>query len=244
MNFLPRDTVDSFPAEARAETQLAQKLKDWYHPELYDQYQRFDQLVDAVSAEADTAAMLEKAAWILRRRFVHAYSVYDVQDNWIAALCGRFIWRDLAARVIPDDILKSRAAACSQVSIVFIELCRKIGISARRVSLNGHFACEARWAGQWHYFDLDLKPDFQRIGGRKSIREILDANLEHRLYAGTIVDSLDVRRIFSSVSYGAEDEWLAPRAEIFHRISGFLSRWLWIFLFLLAGLIDVRMYRG
>lgn len=240
MNFVPEDWMEPEAPPRSSRDQVGQRLLHWYQPDLYERYQSFDELMAAVTPEEDTAAMLEKAAWILRRRFVHAYSVYDNRENWIAAICGRYIWFDLAAKVLPEDILRGRAAACSQVSIVFIELCRRLHIPARRISLKGHFACEAKYADRWRYFDLDLKPNFQQIGGRMSIREIVDSDLQMRLYAGTIVDSSDVKRIFSSLSYGTEDEWLAPRAEIFHRMTQFLSHWFWLFLMLAGGFLGRR----
>lgn len=247
MNFLPGHLINGFPVEGKlAPYGKASARIEQYNPDYARQFRSIDDLytyAKANSRPGDQREMLEIAARILRSRFVHAYGVYTLDENWMAVLAGHYIWRDLSAKVIADDILKGEGAACSQVSIVFMEFCRRIGVPTRKVALNGHYAMEARVGTKWLYFDIDLKPDFSVIGGRKSLDEILASGHEYALYENTIADSANIRRIFSQVSYGIAMEAPAPRAELFHTFTKVLSHWGWIVPFALSILCFARANR-
>src|SRR2546423_10838183 len=75
-------------------------------------------------------------AAIIRKRFYHGYSYYKIKDNPIAFLSGMLIWNNLSAIVLPDDILKHPMAACSQQSIVLMEVFKKKGINFRKVGFD------------------------------------------------------------------------------------------------------------
>ncbi|GAA4449517.1 hypothetical protein GCM10023092_03870 [Rurimicrobium arvi] len=243
MNFLPANTIDPFPYVKSGDDRFGRVLHTWYRPELNGRFTDMNSLLAYARQQKcrDTLCHLEAAAWVLRHRFVHAYGVYNVRENWIAVLCGRFIWKDLAAKVLPDDILSGESASCSQVSIIFIALCRSMGVPARKVALRGHFAMEAKLHGQWFFFDIDMKPDFSTIGGRRSLASILAAGAQYRLYAHT-ASRRDVDRIFSSVIYGADGEWLAPRAAVFQTITRLLSHWGWLLPALGWALLSARVW--
>ncbi|GAA4454255.1 transglutaminase domain-containing protein [Rurimicrobium arvi] len=239
MNFLPSDSINSFQT---GRDKVDKRFYAMYRPGLRSKFACMADLKRYLARYSDdTAAMLENASWVLRRRFTHAYGAYTVRENWIAALCGRFIWKDLAAKVLPEDILAGESAACSQVSIVFIELCRSMGLPARKVALKGHFAAEVKYGGKWYYFDLDMKPDFCRIGGRKSLDAILRQKQQYELYReNAFVDAANVTRIFSSVQYGSEHEYIAAKAARFHIVSKWLSHWIWTLFFAAAVLFHIR----
>lgn len=154
--------------------------------------------------------------------------MYALEENWIAVLMGRFIWRDLAAKVIPDDILKEEVASCSQVSLVLMECYSQFGISTRKIGLNGHFVMEAKANGQWYYLDANMKPDFSAIGGRKSLAAILDGHELDSLYKNTGFNTNSIKEKFSIVQYYEPNMAQAPRAYLFHVITCFLSKFSWL----------------
>jgi hypothetical protein len=151
-----------------------------------------------------------------------------MRENWIAVLAGKFIWRDLSAKVIPDDILKDDVASCSQISIVIMAACTKLGITTRKVGLIGHYTLEANVDNKWFFVDADLKPDFNSVGGRKSLDEILTNKDQFPLYANTILDSSEIRTKFSSIQYAEPNIAPAPKAYLFQMITKKLSHWGWL----------------
>lgn len=247
MNFLPPHLIDPFPTDEPALPYGKPDARvERFRSDYAKRFRSIDDLyvfVKSNSPIGDQRAMLELTAGILRSRFEHAYGVYSLEENWIAVLAGHYIWRDLSAKVIANDILKGDAAACSQVSIVFMEFCHRLGIPTRKVALNGHYALEARLGKDWLFFDMDLKPDFRSIGGRKSLDQILAAGQQYALYENTIVDTPNIKRIFSKVSYGIAMDAPAPRAELFHTVTKVLSHWGWMLPMALAILCFARTNR-
>ncbi|RZK24688.1 MAG: hypothetical protein EOO43_07300 [Flavobacterium sp.] len=59
---------------------------------------------------------------VLRKRFYHGYSLYNTMSNPSASFFQKFLGNGATAVVIPDDILKYANAACSQQSIVSMEI--------------------------------------------------------------------------------------------------------------------------
>jgi hypothetical protein len=68
----------------------------------------------------DSGEVIDKEQYVrlvdktLKDRFYHGYSHYSWWHNYMAYLAGKFVWSDLSAIVLPDDILKYPHAACSQ----------------------------------------------------------------------------------------------------------------------------------
>lgn len=152
--------------------------------------------------------------------FFHGYSYYSFRHNWMAWLAGRFIWSDLDAIVIPNDILKHPRAACSQVSIVLAACLRKIGVPYRKVGLKGHFVLEAMIDNQWYLFDANLEPHFPH--GRRSLEELMKSGDLFSGYAGRKTNA-ELQEVFSRIDYGPVNGPLAPRATLFHRVTYVLS---------------------
>lgn len=176
----------------------------------------------------DQLSQIELVNRIAQKRFHHAYAVYGMQENWMAVLLGRFVWRDLAAKVIPDDILKEEVASCSQVSLVLMDCYSQLGIPTRKIGLNGHFVMEAKAYGKWYYLDANMKPNFSAIGGRKSLSVIVKNNELVTLYKNTDLGTNSLKDKFSSIRYYKPNIAHAPRAYLFHKITSFLSTFLWL----------------
>ncbi|MFA6150032.1 MAG: hypothetical protein WC716_01845 [Chitinophagaceae bacterium] len=235
MNFFPNNWIDPFTYIYRTKSEKAQLIplkNEFFSTKVTDRFKSVDDLANYVRRNSpDTADKLYMARYlnkILKRRFIHAYAIYTTQENWITVLAGRFVWRDLCAKVIPDEIMKGNVAACSQVSIIFMEACRKLGIPSRKVGMIGHYALETYANGDWYFFDADMKPDFRIIKGHKSLGKILQ-NKEHLLlYSNTPYSPMKISRMFSKVYYGIPNESPAPRAALFHVVTKGLSHWGWI----------------
>lgn len=235
MNYLPADLIQPFPYNVSNRVSSGLKKAEHTVPfnrEIAAKFTSTDRIYFfLLTQRRDTVhklQLMERAAALLRQRFFHAYSVYTLEENWIAVLAARLFWQDLAAKVIPDDILKGNVAACSQISIVFMDLCNKFSVPVRKVGLKGHYAVEAFCDGRWYFFDMDIKPDFSLIGGRKGLADILAAGEQYRLYENTRLDSANVSRVFSEVSYGKINAHPAPKAAFFHRVTGLMSHWGWL----------------
>jgi len=90
---------------------------------------------------------------ILRGRFYHGYSYYELGQNSLGYLFAPLIKKDLSAIVIPNDIFKHPMAACSQQSIVGMEVFKTKGIKVRKIGFfadgyGGHFLFEALFGGK------------------------------------------------------------------------------------------------
>ena len=153
----------------------------------------------------------------------------------------------LSAIVIPDDMMRYPYAACSQQSIVTMELLKRKCFKTRKVGFDGgdvggHFCFETFYDNSWHFFDTDQEPNAKVLAshGRPSIeflvknRHILDAAYSHweagRLHA-----------MFSKYFYGKVDKFEAPNALIYQQATQFLSYTAWIYL-LIAFLVVRRKY--
>jgi hypothetical protein len=240
MNLLPNDFIHPFDSNADINTKKQNKnssKNDFQAPDFFDKklaqnIHNIDNLVtytrQHIPHPEDKRALLEEVTNIVRSRFIHAYSIYGMRENWIAVLAGKFIWRDLSAKVIPDDILKDDVASCSQISIVIMAACSRLGITTRKVGLVGHYTLEANINNKWFFVDADLKPDFNSVGGRKSLDEILTNRDQFPLYANTILDSNEIEKKFSTIQYGEPNVQPAPKAYLFQMITKKISHWGWL----------------
>ena len=110
--------------------------------------------LDDANANATQIQKLDAADALLRKRFMHAYSYFRIEQNWMAAAL-RPLWDDLASPVRPDDILKFRRAACSQQAIVFQEIARRLGFEFASVRAPGHFLAAVKIDGEWWVYDAN-----------------------------------------------------------------------------------------
>jgi hypothetical protein len=182
----------------------------------------------------------------IRNRFFHGYSYYGFGNNYLATFVSKTTIPGLSALVIPDDILQYPYAACSQQSIVMMEVLKDKGLITRKVSFqgktSGHFAFEVFHDGVWHFHDPNMEPDKTVLNnyGRPGIA-FLARNPEILLQAYSRYPKEEVLDIFPSYSYGPVNKFPAPRAIIFQRATKFLSYTIWLF-FLAAYIIVRRKY--
>ncbi|MGZ3916193.1 MAG: hypothetical protein ACXVBN_05945 [Flavisolibacter sp.] len=159
---------------------------------------------------------------VIKSRFYHGYSYYGLNENWIAAVAGRYIWSDLGAIVLPDDILKYPMAACSQQSIVLMECFKRKNISFRKVGFDHHFSMEGKFKNKWYYFDPDLEPSFTAFP-RTGIDSIVKAKALYRLYKASL-DSAQIRDNLANYYVGKPNVSAAPHASLFHEVTKYLSK--------------------
>lgn len=191
-------------------------------------------------------AFPELVSSVVRNRFYHGYSLYNSSTNFMAVALSGISIKGLKAIVIPDDILKYPFAACSQQSIVFMEVLQRKGFPTRKVGFNGkkygHFCFEVYYNGGWHFFDPDMEPSVAVLTAynRPGIaflahhRDILE-----KAYSQYPVD--EVNDIFPNYYYGPANTFVAPNAILFQRATKFLSCTIWIF-FLIAFVLVRKKY--
>ncbi|WP_460571795.1 hypothetical protein [Flaviaesturariibacter terrae] len=216
---------------------------DWYgdkshvgekfDPSLVARARTVDQLLTVVDQQARTSGVQEGSVAYgvlllntVEERFQHGYSSPELSRNWLVALSG-LVRKDIAAAVLPDDILSASHAACSQQSIVMMAAFRRKGIDVRKVLFPTHFALEARVGGRWVFFDPDVEPNVTEanIDGVEAIAASPNLN---GIY-NNVRDHDQLRDNFLKFRLGAINADPAPNASRFHRICYWLSKLLFLF---------------
>lgn len=232
-------------------------FKEEFNPE----FQRFNTMKKLVSycdslymekSSADAninyaSAYPDLVSSVIKERFYHGYSVYGFNDNFIAMLIEKLSIHGLSAIVIPDDILKYPYAACSQQSIVMMELLKEKGFNTRKVGFQGkkygHFGFEVYYNGTWHFYDPNMEPDNAVLNAyNKPGIAFLAAHPAILLQAYKQFPKEKVLDLFPNYFYGQANSFAAPRAIVFHKVTKFLSYTLWSF-FLLAFIWARRKYK-
>lgn len=210
----------------------------------YDGKEKFDislsrlRSVDAIQKYIDSIAVSKHIAMgsasyamtaeeVISQRFYHGYSHFKLKENWIAALCEKITGIGLSAKVHASHILKNNNAACSQQSIVLMEILRKKEIAYRRIGLPHHYVLEAKIKNDWLYLDPDMEPVATDSMRRRSSWKG-DVTKLREFYPGK--NSLIELRFNKQdkIDVGAENEIPATRVKIFQLITSFLSYTLWI----------------
>ncbi|MEO7923976.1 MAG: hypothetical protein ABIR30_09870 [Chitinophagaceae bacterium] len=188
------------------------------------------------------------ASSVVRKRFYHGYSLYGFQNNFLAMLLSQVSMEGLSAIVIPDDILQYPYAACSQQSIVLMELLREKGFTTRKVGFSGkkygHFCFEAYYNGGWHFYDPDMEPNPAVLNAynRPDI-QFLARHKDILLQAYAQFPAEKVLDIFPNYFYGSPNKFPAPAAMVFQKATKVLSYTIWI-IFLGAFILARRKYLG
>ncbi|MES1220716.1 MAG: hypothetical protein ABUT20_34770 [Bacteroidota bacterium] len=188
--------------------------------------------------EADTSNLSypEVIAFVMRKKFYHEYSFYDFQTNPIGFLGSYILKNGAIAVVLPDYIVKYPYAACSQQSIVGMELFKRKGYPTRKVAMTdsllsqGHFAYEAYYTGGWHYFDSDQEPDTAVLNKykRPSVA-YMASNPEIALLAyNKNKDPELFKRLILSYKNGPVNKFPAPNAYLYQTVTKFLSYFGWL----------------
>lgn len=211
-----------------------------------------DSLFLTATGEADKERYEENYAnlvsSVIRKRFYHGYSRYGFEDNYVATLFSGMTNPGYSAIVMPDDILEFPFAACSQQSIVMMELLKAKGFITRKIlfqskKTGGHFCFEVYYNNSWHFYDPNMEPDNALLNAynRPGIAFLAsNPDILTRAYKQHPKD--EVLDLFTHYSYGSINQFPAPRAIAFHKISKIFSYTGWIF-FLAAFLLVRRRYR-
>jgi len=222
-NFIPVDI----------NTVLAYDGKEAFDPSL-SRINSIQKLTDYIDLEAekqgiksgtlDYAVLTET---VIKKRFYHGFSHYTLQQNWIAALAEKFIGYGLGSIVKPDDIITYPNAACSQQSIVMVEVLHSKQYDYRSVGFPHHFALEFGVGYQWYYFDPNMEP---KISQSDRAQQVWNGDPKRlcSYYDKNRFNDLDWKLGSNQVTYGKVNEPIAADATIFHSMTGFLSKTFWL----------------
>jgi len=211
-----------------------------YCDSLYEEKTNANRTVNFEEAYSDITSS------VVRKRFYHGYSLYGFSNNFMAMFLSQMSIDGLSAIVIPDDILKYPYAACSQQSIVFMEILKRKGFLTRKVGFSGknsgHFCFEVHYNYSWHFYDPDMEPDLSVLAAynRPSI-EFLARHQDILVKAYHQYPMEKVLDIFPNYSYGTVNTFAAPKAIIFQRLTKFFSYTIWLF-FLIAFILVRKKY--
>jgi len=198
-------------------------------------------------APADSGKYASIVSRVLRDRFYHGYSYYRLGENSLAYLFAPFFNWKLSAIVIPNDILKRPNAACSQQSIVGMEVFRSKGFSVRSVTFfadgyGGHFCFEANYSNKWHFFDPDMEPKLSLMianGFPSGYELVQNDSLLRKLYFRD--DKEYIEKLFASYSYRPINKFPAPKARVYQYITKYLTYSLWLWFSLIYFMISRKL---
>jgi hypothetical protein len=183
----------------------------------------------------DTSAYVNICSEIVKRRFFHGQSNYSINENWIACLSGKLIWAHLSAIVDPDDIMNYNEALCSQQAIVFMEILKRKGITTRWVGWGrkegpGHFLTEVFYNNDWHLYDVNKEPNWQKIKIRHNSMSYYLNNKDSLsiIYDG-LINKTTLSQFLNQVRYGQPNEFPAKKMLLFHRTTKLITYLLPIF---------------
>jgi hypothetical protein len=192
---------------------------------------KLEKRVDSIAAEKNIPTKsfdyVLIAEGVLKDRFYHGFSHFSLAENWIAAVSGYVAEEGMACKVKQEDILLHANAACSQQSIVLMELLHKKNIYCRKIGFPHHYAIEAMIDKTWYFFDADMEPLITREQRmEKNWRPHPDVLKQY--YDTRRFGDLDARfGINMTAVAGAINEDPAPNVKVFHSITGVLSKTLW-----------------
>jgi hypothetical protein len=187
----------------------------------------------------DTARTVPFIDDFLRNRFYHSYSELTLQDNWIAALCGKIIWRDFLYPVRPCDIIKYPMGACSQQGIVFQHQLDVLKIPCSTIQFfplskkgPGHYAVSVYYNNSWHFYDSNQEP-LLVDSTMPSIATIINKKLYEKMYIKK--SNKRFQDFFKNKSYKriSKEPFSKGNMYYFQTITAFLSSWLWLFFLVL-----------
>jgi len=186
-----------------------------------------DEVMNALDTAYPLATPIEKldvADELLRRRFFHSYSYFRFDQDWSAAAL-RPIWDNLASPVRPDDILQFRRAACSQQSIVFAEVAKRLGFTYASVGLPNHFMAGVLIQGQWWVYDANKEVKVRRYPF--AWLKQADPRLA-RIYTPDYAPVLLAQSRKGQVSLHHVNTNPAPQATLLHKVTKLFSHFGWM----------------
>jgi hypothetical protein len=178
---------------------------------------------------------------VIRKKFYHGYSYYDTKNNPVGVFFEPIVKNSATAIVIPDDIVQHPNAACSQQSIVGMEVFMRKGYNVRKVSMfdslanTGHFAYEVYYEGGWHFFDTNQQPDADSL--RKYNRPSVAFLATHPNIILSVYhkkkDPEMFKRLIMSYKLGPVDKFPAPNAYLYQLVTKFLTNFGWVIIWIL-----------
>ncbi len=193
---------------------------------------KMEQYVDATAQQQgvqvgsiDYVVEMEDA---IEKRFYHGFSHLTTGENWIAALGEKCFGFGLSCKVLPNDIMEHGNAACSQQSMVMMELLKRKNISYRKVGFPHHFALEVMINGAWYYFDPNMEPTMTAEQRKEASWKHSADNLKP-YYDAKRFNDLDYKfGVNQMVTIGNVNEKQATNAKMFQSATGVLSKILWL----------------
>ncbi len=222
-NFIHRDIND----------QLAYDGKEKFEPGLValNSLDQLEQYIDKAAAELHFS--VQSPAYpllvenIIARRFYHGFSHPSLSENFIAALAEKTIGYGLGCKVNTNEIMKHENAACSQQSMVMMEIFRRKQITYRSVGFQHHYAMEAQVAGNWYYLDANMEPNMT-LEERKEINWMGQADQLKKYYDASRFKNLDYQFGNGLMAVnGSINEVPAKNARFFQDFTAILSKIAW-----------------
>jgi hypothetical protein len=190
-------------------------------------------------------------AEVMRKKFYHGYSYYSSKNNSVGVFFEPIVKNSATAIVIPDDIVKYPNAACSQQSIVGMEVFTQKGYQVRKVSMydeigkTGHFAYEVFYENSWHFFDTNQEPDpaVLKKYKRPSVA-FLAKHPEIVLEAYHRKKDPELfKRLVLSYTVGPINQFSAPNAYLYQQVTKFLTNFGWAIAWVLILLRSLKRRR-
>jgi hypothetical protein len=140
--------------------------------------------------------------------------------------------------VLPDDILRYPQAACSQQSIVFQAIARRLGLDVGSVRLKDHFVAAAKIDGQWQVFDPDREISVRSYPLAALLKADPAVMTAYGAWGRSI--SLEAQAAHGEIRLTDVNGNPAPNGSLFQRLTHFFSHYGWL---LFAALAFARFAR-
>lgn len=194
----------------------------------------------------DSFLYLQVTKEFVKNKFYHGNASYHWRENWICWILGNTIWSHFNSKVAPRDVIKHSQAMCSQQTMVFTKLMKRKGFGYRYAYLfsknGGHFCCEIWQGGEWHFVDVDMEPQWDKIIGPSniSIEKAIKNNCLEKIYDSSYSCIKGVTHFKPRVKYEEINKDLGVRMKWFQTITSYLSYLLLIALGILLILFSSR----
>lgn len=186
----------------------------------------------------------------VRQRFYHGYSTFGFGNNFMALVGEVFYKPGISAVVLPEQILKYPYGACSQQSIVVMELLKRRGLQVRKVGFPqvngmGHFCVEVNYNKAWHFIDVDMEPNMDVLASHNfpdAAYLAAHEDVVKQAYAGHEQERA-VALFGTRIFYGDINAFPAKTGKLYQLACWVLSYTIWLF-FAICFILARRKYRS
>jgi hypothetical protein len=173
---------------------------------------------------------------IIEKRFYHGFSHLTTRENWIAAVAEKMGLFGISCKVKPEAIMQNGNAACSQQSMVMMEILSRKKLPWRKVGFDHHYALEVQVNNNWYYFDPNMEPEMSAADRLESNWKCCADNLK-KYYDKNRFTDLDYKfGVNKQVTISGVNEKQAANARFFQSSTGILSKTAWLFPLLVMAL--------